>query len=210
MKMVLVVVAGAVVLFMSFAAPCGGVDSRAVARATEVEVPRARLELQAAQGMMTMQGVPFSGVATRLHPNGVPAERVTYRLGKKHGQASMWFEDGTASFRSELVAGRRDGLTRTWWRNGSPRTRSFFVDGKPHGLQTQWYVSGAKFKEMRLVHGQAQGLQQSWRENGKLYNNYEVHDGRIYGLKRSKLCFRLDDEVVQTQMGSREPAGAAG
>ncbi len=63
----------------------------------------------------------------------------------------------------------------------------------------QWYKGGAKFKELNLVNGREEGLQKAWRENGKIYNNYEAKNGRIFGLKRSNLCYKLEDEEVQTK-----------
>ena len=170
-------------------------QSRAATRDHKVEA--GRLELRAGQGVVVLDGLPYSGESFRHDQGGRLVERIVYRQGKKHGVQEMWFENGTRSFSSTYVAGKRHGETRSWWRNGNARTHSEFVDGRADGTQLQWYASGAKFKEMRLRGGREVGLQQSWRENGKLYNNYEVHDGRIYGLKRSKLCFRLDDEEIQ-------------
>lgn len=151
------------------------------------------------KGQVFHLGAPFTGTAVRYFSNGKKAVSIEYSNGKKDGKHIKWFENGIKSFEANYVSNKQHGTTSTWWQNGNPRSISKYEKGIPHGVQQQWYISGAKFKKINLVNGKEEGLQQSWRENGKLYNNYEAKNGRIFGLKRAKLCYELDDEMVQIE-----------
>lgn len=148
------------------------------------------------EGLTYLDELPYTGYALQQYANGERASLTAYLNGKKHGTQIKWFEDGDISAVSEYHHGKLEGTSSTWWRNGNLRTVSAFSDGVAHGTQRQYYESGALFKEINLDRGIESGMQRSWRENGKIYNNYEARDGRIYGLKRSKLCFKLEDEKV--------------
>ena len=151
------------------------------------------------QGLVYYKKKPFTGTTIAKYPNGKNARSIDYVNGKKHGKYCKWFDNGLKSFEANYENGKQHGITQSWWRNDKLRTKSNYKKGIPHGEQLQWYKSGAKFKKITLNQGIEEGLQQSWRENGKLYNNYEARDGRIFGLKRAKLCYGLDDEIIQYQ-----------
>jgi len=150
-------------------------------------------QLERSTGLVTVDGVPFTGVVEQRDPWGGVIERTHLREGLKHGLREKWFASGQKSFSAKYADGKRHGTSTTWWRHGAVRSKSHHIFGVAQGTQRQWYASGALFKEMQLVDGREQGLQRSWRENGKLYNNYEAHGDRVFGLKRSKLCFRVDE-----------------
>jgi len=155
------------------------------------------LVLNKNKGIVFYNGQLFTGTAISKYPNDSIASSIDYVNGKKEGIYRKWFQNGKLSFEANYVNGKQHGKTYTWWSNGNLRTTSNFANGIPDGEQLQYYKSGSLFKKIQLVKGKEEGLQQSWRENGKLYNNYEAKNGRIFGLKRSKLCFKLDDEEVQ-------------
>ncbi len=155
------------------------------------------LILNQSNGVVYYKNLPFTGNAIAQYDNGVLAISIDYKDGRKDGQYKKFFPNGELSFEAYYTNGKQNGKNRTWWSNGNLRTESNFVDGVPDGVQFQYYKTGQLFKKINLTMGQEEGLQQSWRENGKLYNNYEAKNGRIFGLKRSKLCFKLDDEEVQ-------------
>jgi hypothetical protein len=168
-------------------------------------VPASSLERRASDGWVALQGRLFTGTATKAHADGLPSEQVSYVAGRKTGVVRRWHANGQLSYEAHYVADRRDGLARTWWSDGTLRSESRYVGGVAEGVQRQWYRSGALFKEVQLVNGQESGMQRAWRENGKLYANYEARNGRTYGLRRTKLCFQLSEEDIESS--SSEAAG---
>ncbi len=161
------------------------------------EVNFNELEVIKENGLVFFNGKPFNGKANDYYENAILASTTNYKDGLKHGAFMKYFRNGEVSFKGDYVNGQPHGFTYSWWNNGKLRSKSSFTNGIGQGEQWQWYKSGAKFKKIQLVNGKEEGMQQSWRENGKLYNNYEAKNGRIFGLKRSKLCFSLENEVVQ-------------
>lgn len=165
--------------------------------AVEKPVPQDALIFDKSAGIVYYDNRPFTGVAITRYANGLLASSMEFVEGKRQGKYKKFFADGELSYEANYANGKLHGTSKTWWKNGNLRTMSNFVNGVADGVQLQYYKSGALFKKINLVMGKEEGLQQSWRENGKLYNNYEARNGRIFGLKRSKLCFKLDDEKVQ-------------
>lgn len=165
---------------------------------TENIVPQDSLHLNANEGLYYFENKVFSGLAQSFYSNGILAAEIQMIEGKKNGFFKKYFENGNLSFSSEYVAGKKEGLSSTWWSNGNLRSEARFQNGIPHGIQKQWYKSGRKFKVLNYIKGKEEGRQQSWRENGKLYCNYKAINGRIFGLKRANLCYKLEDEEVQT------------
>ncbi len=161
------------------------------------KVPMSEIKFKQGEGVTYHDGIPFTGEAFSEYESGVKAISAIYIDGKKNGPYIKWFPSGLKSFESNYANDKRHGETISWWKNKNIRSKSNYVNGVGEGEQWQWYFSGAKFKRIQLVNGREQGIQQSWRENGKLYNNYEARDGRVFGLKRSKLCYKLDDEIIQ-------------
>lgn len=173
-----------------------------LASSIQKEIPQIRIEedslkLNPNKGLVYYRNKPFTGISFSAYANNQTSRQITYIHGKKDGLQTMWFEDGTKSFKCNYVDGKQEGKAFTWWRNGQKRSESNYKKGIANGEQLQWYKSGAIFKKKNIVNGREDGLQQSWRENGKLYNNYEAKNGRIFGLKRATLCYELDDEKVQ-------------
>lgn len=187
----------ALLLFVACSAPQKPSTLDGLVNGQTITVSAELLQMNATAGLVYYQGKPFTGAAQSYYADSVLATHDQYVDGKKHGLSAKWFNDGTLSYEGYYVVGKLDGMTKTWWNNGNLRTQNNFEAGVPHGEQIQWYKSGIKFKQMNLVYGKEEGLQRSWRENGKLFNNYEAHDGRIFGLKRSKLCYKLEDEQVR-------------
>ncbi len=170
----------------------------------ETEIPDtvqvSSLVLRAGEGLFYYKGKAFSGIAAEYDLNGNMLSSESFINGKRSGKWIKYYPDGSKSFEANYINGKKEGVALAWWSNGNLKSKSNFTNGVANGRQEQWYRSGARFKVFNLEDGLEVGLQQSWRENGKLYNNYEARNGRIFGLKRAKLCYTLDDEVVQYNM----------
>jgi antitoxin component YwqK of YwqJK toxin-antitoxin module len=170
------------------------------------QVEEDRLDTRRSDGLVILEGEPFTGVAVHRDEADHVTVRLGYRGGRKHGLAQRWHANGALSFEATYQDGRRDGSASTWWPDGTLRSEASYRDGVPHGVQREWYRSGALFKEVRLNRGREEGLQRAWRENGKLFANYEARDGRVYGLKRVNLCYELSRLPLEVQLDARRSA----
>lgn len=172
-----------------------------IAANNKIELPfifQDSLKFEPNNGLVYYRGELFSGNSKSFYSNGHVATENQYHQGKKHGYFKKYFTNSTISYHASYLDGKKNGTSKSWWSNANLRSVSNFSKGKPNGSQRQWYKSGAKFKILNLVNGLEEGKQQSWRENGKVYCNYEAINGRIFGLKRANLCYKLDDEEVQS------------
>ncbi len=162
-----------------------------------LRVAKKSLVLHPTEGKWYYNELPFSGEAVVFYPNGLMAEIVRYKGGKKDGMSQKWFEDGSKQREATYCSNRLQGVVKSWWPNCVLSAKSYYSNGIRQGIQSKWYPNGQLSRQNRIVDGKEEGLQQAWRRNGKLYANYEAKNGRVFGLKRSNLCYALKDEIVQ-------------
>ena len=74
--------------------------------------PEDSLKLNINNGLVTHNNIPFSGIAAKYYPNGVPQKETGYKNGKKNGESLMWFPNGNLSFSCFYVNGRKDGISK--------------------------------------------------------------------------------------------------
>ena len=82
-------------------------------------------DLGYASGTYTLDGEPFTGVATESHPDGVPSKHYSFRDGVPHG------------------------VIREWAPNGTLIVETHFENGERHGMNTYWNDDGSLMKEQR-------------------------------------------------------------
>lgn len=165
--------------------------------AVYVEVLKSDLRLKQLEGRWYLDNSPFNGTAVSCYADGTIAERITYLAGKKEGPAFKWYDNGVQRRQAFYKSNKLDGTLKTWWPNGSLSTESNYVLGIKQGYQKKWYPNGQLSRLTHLVNGREEGMQQAWLKNGKLYVNYEARNGRTFGLRKAKLCYELEDEIVQ-------------
>ncbi len=163
----------------------------------EVEIAKDVLTLHPEKGMWYYQDSPYNGYAVRYYINGNLAERIGYFEGKKEGIAQKWFENGQLQKTSPYSANRLHGEENIWWSNGTIAAQLNYSNGYKNGTQQRWYANGQISRKTHYTLGKEEGIQQAWLENGKIYVNYEAKNGRSFGLRKAKLCYALEDEVVQ-------------
>ena len=163
----------------------------------ELEVPKDALELIPEKGMWYYQDAPFNGYAVRYYANEKIAERIGYFNGKKEGIAKKWFKNGTLQKTSHYHANRLHGAETMWWSTGVLAAKLTYYRGFKEGTQQRWYANGQLSRKTHYTKGKEEGIQQAWLENGKIYVNYEAKNGRSFGLRKAKLCFALENEIVQ-------------
>lgn len=141
----------------------------------------------------------YSGYAVSHYPDGTQSSRAGFLNGKKHGCDQMWYPDGHLKQIVSYHLGKPHGEKKKWAPEPDHVLISHYQyeNGKPHGEQLQWYPTSELFKRLNMEMGREEGIQQAYRKNGVVYANYEARNGRIYGMKKTKLCYGLEDEVVQ-------------
>ncbi len=164
---------------------------------TALEVPKNTIELNPEKGMWYYQNAPFNGYTVRYYANGKIAERIGYFNGKKEGIAKKWFDTGTLKKISYYSSNRLHGTEKMWWSTGVLAAKLTYHRGFKNGTQQRWYANGQLSRKTNYTKGKEEGIQQAWLENGKIYVNYEAKNGRSFGLRKAKLCFALENEIVQ-------------
>ena len=66
----------------------------------------------------TWNGMPFTGVAYELWPDGSPRAEQHYQEGREHGPGMEWYADGKRAESGEYRFGSGHGIQRKWWPNG--------------------------------------------------------------------------------------------
>ncbi len=189
-------------LFLFFA--CAKTDKETVPTITyqykevkNVEIHKDSIRLIPEQGIWQYQGIPFNGYTVRYYSNGVLEERIGYFEGKKEGVAKKWFENGQLQKTSYYSSNKLHGEELIWWSHGTLAATLNYTYGYKNGIQQRWYINGQRSKKTQYHLGKEEGIQQAWLENGKIYVNYEAKNGRSFGLRKAKLCYALENEVVQ-------------
>ncbi len=164
----------------------------AAARALTVREDHPALHTE--NGLLTLNGQPFTGEVLGRWPGGAPHTRTGYDAGQRHGIALAWHPGGELAEVRFYTHGGKSGIHRGWHPNGRRSFQLVFNDsGVYHGIIRRWYDSGRPEALFHYENGYEQGLQQGWRENGDPYANFVMKDGRRYGLFNPKLCFGLDE-----------------
>ncbi len=163
----------------------------------EIEITKDALILHPEKGMWYYQDSPYNGYAVHYDTNGNLRERIGYFEGKKEGIAKKWFEDGQLQKISYYSANKLHGEENIWWSDGTIAAQLNYSNGYKNGTQQRWYANGQISRKTHYTLGKEEGIQQAWLENGKIYINYEAKNGRSFGLRKAKLCYALEDEVVQ-------------
>ena len=114
-----------------------------------VRVEHEDLEYDPTNGLMYVDGIPFTGMAYAIHPNGSAEYEAEYRDGLKCGVSREWYRGGQLAFEGTL---RNGGL---------------------HGVERHWHVNGVLSSESFGEYG-ILVKRQRWNEQGKLLEEYEL------------------------------------
>ena len=72
----------------------------------------------------------FSGVATKLYPNGNLKLERYFQDGVFHGRSSVWYTNGNLMGQGYYLNGKREGEWSFFNKNGSLRYTSYYRDGE--------------------------------------------------------------------------------
>ena len=142
-------------------------------------VDRSNPNLRLENGVLSLDGTPFTGQLVAYHENGSLSHQAEYSQGRKQGVETKWYADGQLKEEREYQNGIKFGTHKGWWENGLIKfTYEFNESGLYEGSRCEWYVSGQLFREFNYVNGEEVGSQKLWTKTGKIKGNYEVDFAR--------------------------------
>lgn len=183
-----------IILFMVVLSSCVHQYPMPVIPPVYVAVSNKGFALQ--QGILYLNGQPFSGHQYALRSIGDTAMVVPFYKGREYGMARQWYENGQLKEVRFFVNGQKTGEHTGWWQNGQLQFVYHFSNDMFEGMVKEWYANGRLFRQMHYAAGTENGLQQIWQPDGKLFANYEARDGRNYGLTGTMHCKNYRNKVV--------------
>lgn len=114
-------------------------------------IARDRVSYNEQEGLDCHAGVPFTGVAYSLHPDGGLASEEEFRDGLPWGTA------------------------REWSRSGGLLSESEWLRGVIHGAEREWDEAGRLRAEIVCEYGVVL-RQRAWDEQGALTEDYEIEE----------------------------------
>lgn len=160
---------------------------------TESPIPDVLVSVQTedwveSQGILFLEGSPFSGWQFSLNEQGDTLFLGGYVEGRKHGKHVSAYPDGQLQDVRHYREGRQEGVVQQWHPNGQRSFEAYIVQDHYEGTVRSWYPNGERYEQFHYQDGREEGRQQRWDETGKVLANYEVRNGRRYGLSGTKNC----------------------
>ena len=89
--------------------------------------------------------VPFTGRIVQVN-NGNEGKYVSsdenWSNGKKHGQSTKWFSNGTKMYERNYKDGKWHGAVTRWWPNGQRMYVTAYTEGVRNGREAKWKSDG--------------------------------------------------------------------
>lgn len=140
------------------------------------------------QGILFLEGTPFSGWQYLVDPQGDTLFIGGFVEGRREGRHESRYPDGQLQELRYFTSGRQDGMVKKWHRNGRKSFEARLVQDQYEGTVRSWFANGQPYEEFNYQDGKEEGRQKRWDEAGKVLANYEVRRGRKYGLSGTKNC----------------------
>lgn len=165
-------------------------------RIKEVLLNGSEADFQQLNGVVLLNGKPFTGTMYTLFPDTKDTARIVqYLQGKEHGTWKQFYPDGTLLDQREFDRGQKVGELVAWWENGQKKLHYHFEKDEYEGTCREWNEDGRLVQEMNYRRGHEEGPQKMLYDNGKVRSNYTVIDGRRFGLLGTKNCVNVSDSV---------------
>ena len=84
-------------------------------------------------GLILLDGKPFSGEVAKYHPNKKKAESYSLKKGKLHGPFITYREDGSPAFQVTFADGIEHGPFKRWFEDGKLWVEENYVAGNSKG-----------------------------------------------------------------------------
>lgn len=171
-----------------FVLGCAGENAMPETVIPDVWVSQANPGWVESQGILFLDGSPFSGWLCRIDEQGDTLFLGGYVEGLKHGRHLTAYANGQLQDVRHYRAGRQEGRVQRWHSNGQKSFEAYLVQDHYEGTVRSWYPNGQPYEEFNYQDGKEEGRQKRWDEQGKVLANYDVRNGRRYGLSGTKNC----------------------
>jgi len=126
-----------------------------------------------------------NGVWVYWHANGkTVSEKISYRLGTKHGQALSWYASGGKKIFTHYKDGNHHGEYESWYDNAdnTMKSKGKHVDNRATGKWTYWHADGKTVSaKIDYQHGEKHGRSEDFYASGnkKVVTSYQrgLHHG---------------------------------
>ena len=126
---------------------------------------------------------PFTGGFVGQYKNRQKKIEVHYKDGKRHGDFTMWHENGSMKSSGDMENNKPTGLHTLWFDNGTKHAERNYKDGKEDGMATTWHsLSGKKDSEVNYKDGKKDGMSTSWSWLGVKISEVNYKDGKKDGM----------------------------
>jgi hypothetical protein len=149
------------------------------------------------EGLLHIQGVPFSGEIFGLQNNKKDTAFIShYTNGKEDGEWKTFYLGGALKEQRFFSHGKKAGEMKAWWENGQLQMLYRFEQDEYEGTCREWNPAGVLVRELNYHHGHEEGSQRQWYDNGSVRSNYIIKNGRRYGLLGTKNCVNVADSIA--------------
>ncbi|NND77102.1 MAG: toxin-antitoxin system YwqK family antitoxin [Flavobacteriales bacterium] len=125
----------------------------------------------------------YSGVAYHFFSNGTQQIKQTYLDGRKEGEWSIWYEDGTPQKEGFIKDGKQHGAYREYYSNGNLRYEYEYDLDRKTGTWRGWYDDGTRYTIREFTNDTLHGKVLVYDEKGDLAKEYDYHKGQLVGKK---------------------------
>lgn len=139
------------------------------------------------------------------YSNGQLKRQVKYLAGKKHGNESGWYENGSLWYEIINYCGEKEYQEKYYYQNGQLRTTCSWLNGEKNGLEAAWYENGNKCFERNWINGIKHGHETEWYGDGQKKKEVAWNHGRINGKMREWVLWEYLDHRPELK-GVKNPA----
>lgn len=125
----------------------------------------------------------FSGIAYHFFSDGTEQIKQSYIEGRKEGEWSIWYEDGTPQKEGFIKDGKQHGAYREYYTNGNLRYEYNYDLDKKTGTWKGWYEDGTKYTIREFSNDTLDGKVLVYDKKGELAKEYDYLKGTLVGKK---------------------------
>lgn len=130
------------------------------------------------------------------HPNGQINGVILIFDGKKEGEGTKYYMDGSLEIKCYFKNDLAHGEFIRWHPNGNVHLNRTFVEGKLNGISREWYLDGKIKYEIDYVCGVIHGMYIQYEEDGSCikmpYANDKVEGQMILVSEENKIITKID------------------
>ena len=127
-------------------------------------------------------------------------EVIHYKMGQRHGNNKIFFEDGTLRIEVNYIDDHKEGLEKYYFSTGKLASAVNFVHGKKEGLQKEYNKDGSLNNDVMYKHGYKEGEKHWYDKNGKVIKTLTYKMDRPIDLMK-KVQKKKPDATLEVLKG---------